>query len=305
MKAGMNGRIRRFVLLTIAAAGMAGCGPKISQGDDAYTILLKSFTGPGHVTQSKRYKENTEGIAGWKGLYVVHRDQHSDLCWGKYPSIEAAQPDLKKAKALRSDLNLPVYQRPMVIHVPGKHVGPLKWDISAAAEKGAYYTVLIATFYNVPEATIGRSHKRYVGRKKFAVDLCRKLRKEGYEAYYDHGPVQSNVMIGAFPESAVRTVYQKRIAMHKVVDPQARRILANPRFRFLAVNNRRKQIVRKDPRTGKTTARDELSMLIRIPPRKDANDDPTSHYRPGYAEPRQTPGDPAGAQPAVGPRERR
>jgi len=228
----MHGRIRWFVLLTIAAAGMAGCGPKVREGDDAFTILLESFTGSDHVIQSKRYKENTEEAAGWKGLYVVHRDKHSDLCWGKYPSIKSAQPNLKKAKALRSDLKLPVYQRPMVIHVPGKHVGPMEWDISAAAEKGAYYTVLIATFYNVPEARIEGSHERYMGRKKFAVDLCRKLRKEGYEAYYDHGPVRSGVMIGAFPKSAVRTVYIKRVPSHKVVDPRARRILANPKFRF-------------------------------------------------------------------------
>ena len=67
--------------------------------------------------------------------------------------------------------------------------------------RGAW-SLHVAVFYNT---------KDMKQRKKAAVEYCKLLRQQGEEAYYHHGPVNSSVCIGAFPERALRNV--------KVEDP--------------------------------------------------------------------------------------
>ena len=50
----------------------------------------------------ERYKAETEKDTGWKGLFVVHDDKFSQLCWGRYNSRSNAEKNLRKATQYRT-----------------------------------------------------------------------------------------------------------------------------------------------------------------------------------------------------------
>jgi len=179
------------------------------------------------------------------------------IYWGKYSTIEKAQPNLRTAKAFRSKIGLRPFTQAIIIPLEGKPVGPPEWDIMTT--KGVY-TVMVADFYDVPEA-------RYVGRKKFAVQYCTQLRDAGWQAYYHHGPVHSAVMIGSYETSVVKTIREPgHPPINQVMDKGVKTILKT--FPQLAVNGRQEIIKVKDPKTGVTRSMPQKSKLIYIPGRK-------------------------------------
>jgi hypothetical protein len=235
-------------------------GPPASSGgasDGNYTVLLSVCRGPGsHINQAKYYKTATEQHAGWKYLFIVHKESHSLLCWGKYEKVADARENLEKAKVYRTPANLPVYAKAIIVPLPGKEdPGPREWDLAGSPEKFVY-TVLVAEFHDVPEAN-------YVGRKKFAVDYCRHLRDEGVEAYYKHDPQASIVTIGLFEPAAVTVVKQGE--KFQRVPRDARISAIFKRFRDLAVNGRQKLIATVNPKTGKTQKMPAPTYLMLIP----------------------------------------
>ena len=261
--------IARVSLGVLVVAAGAGCGqgklanPFADRGsakDGArFTILLFSNDGPGHAAQAELYRQRTAQHAGWRDLRVVHHATHSELWWGGYATIEAAQDNLKKAKAYVTPARVPVYAKALVIPLPVEDVGPPPWRLSGIRGE---WTVVVASFYDVPEAN-------YFGRKENAVEYCKQLRSEGREAYYHHGPARSNVTVGSFPASAARLPPSGQ-GEPKVLDWRLGRTMKD--FEFLAVNGRKEYVSRLvdagDGR-GKIQRDARKSFLLRIPHAKE------------------------------------
>jgi hypothetical protein len=248
--------MRLLVVLSLLAA--CGCGnglsltPRRPDGGTRYTILLHAFDDPMHVEESKRWKAETLQDTGWEDVYIVHQEGHSALYRGRYPSIDAAQDDLQQAKDYDPGTGVHPYAQALVIPLPGEHVGPPEWDLSRA---DGTWTVKVAVFYDVPE-------KDYVGRKQFAVDYCRRLRDNGYEAYYAHGPAKSHVYIGSFPATAVsvdRKGNREKLAIHSAAMQQTLQD-----FPQLAVNGSAERIRHYDPQTKQLRYVERRSRPVRI-----------------------------------------
>jgi hypothetical protein len=200
---------RRVLIITLLAAGSltlmgsaSGCKLPGSGGGGwipglgakkEYTILLHTFIGPEHVRQSKLYRDKTKKAAGWSGLEVVHKNSNSELYWGKYVSIPAAEVDLKKARSWRApNVNQVAFPFPKVVLIPGKDVGNPEYNLLNVSE--GYWTVLVAIFVDVPsKGSVGRE------RQENALTYCKFLRDKGYEAYYHHTPGRSQITVGKFP----------------------------------------------------------------------------------------------------------
>jgi hypothetical protein len=144
-----------------------GPGPRSSpiagtaEGEGMYTIQLKAFGYPlQHRVVAQQFKQRTEADTGWGGLFLHPDEDMTLLCWGRYARIQDAQGNLRKAKRYKAPNGANIYAMAIVVAMPGRDVGPSQWKLESAP---GLYSVLVAVFYDVPEA-------KYVGRKKFAVD---------------------------------------------------------------------------------------------------------------------------------------
>jgi hypothetical protein len=228
------------------AGTLAGCttGPS----DDEYSIRLMVVPTPDHVQRVQAYKEHTERETGWMGLYVLVKGDFSELYWGKYPSKEAAEGDLRRAKNFRTHVGIQAFPSAVIVPIPGKDVGPPEMNLSNA--KGVY-TVLIATFHDVPD------------RRQFAVDNCKDLRQKGEDAYYYHTSTQSIVTVGAFEASAIKEVRNGPTTTTEINSEAIRQVLRrHPR---LAENGYAVKVVVPDILHHRAVKVDKPSYVIRIP----------------------------------------
>ena len=265
-------------LLVIAACLIfTGCEPinwggskgMASDEDAAYTILLFTHEGADHIASANAHKDRIAKAGGWDGLFVVSKEKTSSLYWGKYKTRKDAMRNLKKAKAFTSPASgVKIYQRAMIVPLPGKDEGPTEWNLKNAPT-GMKWSVKVGVYYDIPE-------KNYYGRKGEAVEVCRKLRERGEEGYYYHGPVRSGVFIGAFPPSSAT------IREIPVVNAQGQRSLKPD---FVVYDARIKRILRDYPdlvvcgggettkvydrKTGRVKVVTQPSSVVIIPERKD------------------------------------
>lgn len=228
--------------------------------DDAtHTILLMHFKGPRHIKRADQMLKNVRESSPLKDVYVVNREGHSELYLGRYNSPEDAQDDLKQARRYR------IFKQAIVVTIPGKQLGPGDWNIEEVRE--GYYTIHVATFYDIPE-------QNYTGRQERAVELCRKLREKNYEAYYLHETSVSKVMVGVFPQTAIR--YRRVTAKHPVTGDEC--IVDQP----VIVNDKMKELIeyfhpflecgntiiigtRRDPDTGKQVDVHQSPSPVKLP----------------------------------------
>ncbi|MCP4376112.1 MAG: hypothetical protein GY794_08075 [bacterium] len=188
-----------LVVLSVMQLGVvSGCSGGNPFAEKQYTILLHTFSGPEHVRQSKYCRDATKKLAGWSSLELVHKDNNSELYWGKYSSIPSANPDLKTARTwVAPKANRPIFPFPKVVLVPGKEIEMPEYDLLNVS--GGYWTVLVAIFSDDPsQGFIGRD------RQKHALEYCTWLREKGYEAYYHHSSGRSRITIGTFPETRLQ-----------------------------------------------------------------------------------------------------
>ncbi len=267
-----------FVALAAAvlAGALAGCTPPPSSDDD-YSIRLTAVIGPDHVQRVQAYKEHTEQETHWTGLFVVVKGNFSELYWGKYPSKEAAQGDLQRARNFRTHLGIQAFPKPEILPIPGSDVGPPEMNL--ANTKGVY-TVLIATFYDVPK-------DNYFGRRQIAVDCCKNLRQDGEEAYYYHAAGQSIVTIGCFDASAIKEVRVGPYTSNEVTSEGIRQALR--KHPLLAENGRAMKVRVPDIFSKTAVWVDKHSYVIRIPRDSDSE---LPAYPGGEAGPTTLPGSP-------------
>ena len=257
-----------MLLVALASVGCNGSSPFSSRPhtlapeartiqEDHYSILLSVHKDPaGHVQNANYYKKVLTEKVRWRGVFVIHKGGHSEVFWGRYRTPKAAEANLKTAKKYRTANGIALFAKAIVVPLPGKDTGPAKWNLNNVGES-AYYSLLVAVFRNDPQ-------RNYVGRRRFAVDYCRQLRKGGYEAYFHHGPAVSHVTIGAFGSKAVTISKGPRGETMKINDPAIKPLQKD--FEFLALNGRSVDEVVRDRRTGKQIrlAR-KKTYLIRVP----------------------------------------
>ncbi len=233
----------------------AGEVPELGPGEDAHTILLEILRDPAtHVRDANYYREMLEKNAGWKGVFVIHKAGHSELFWGRYSSVGAAQENLGKAKAYRPPSGDPIFAKAIVVPLPGKDIGPAEWNLKNAK---AAYSLLVAVFKDDPE-------RKYVGRRRRAVELCEQLRKSHCEAYFHHGRTSSDVTVGAFPPQSIGIRRTRTGPQLDIRDPKIR--LLQKQFPHLLLNGNTIADVRRDPRTGRIISRQiKTTYPVRIP----------------------------------------
>lgn len=254
------------VTLPVLIGVVSGCAEK------QYTILLHTFSGSNHVYNSKFCRDKANELAGWGGLELVHKNNNSDLYWGRYTSIPSANSDLKAARNWRaSKADRPIFPFPKVVLIPGKEVEMPEYNLLNVSK--GYWTVLVAIFVDDPSQNfVGRD------RQKNALVYCDFLRKKGYEAYYHHTPGRSQVTVGTFPENAFviasktkpksHILVPMRIVGRQVVrSAEMRKIMAtaDPPLRFLAVNGRMEYQKRRNKKTGEVVKVITSSYPIPIP----------------------------------------
>lgn len=223
-----------MIAISLFACLLAGCDTKsMSFGKKEpdfkpeyteYTILLARYKGPAHVRLASGAKRELKS-QGWKDVFVVHEHEFSAVYSGHYDETRQASRDLKKAKNFTLANGRKPFDKAIVVSVPGTHdKGPEKWNFKNAVGR---YSLLVAIFYDVPQ-------QNYFGRRLRAVELCKKLRKQGEEAYFYHGPNKSGVTIGTFGPNAIKTQVMK--VKHPETGQyfeQDRKYINDPRLRAL------------------------------------------------------------------------
>lgn len=257
-------------VLPLAAALVAGCGGEgaLFHGESGsrggsgveYTIVLLTVSGEGHARTMRRFEQETRRRTGWDDLTVAHKEGSSVLYWGTYRTLREAEEHLQKAKDFRSAEGRQPFPRAMIVPLPGEDPGPPEWNLLNA--DGAY-TVCVYQFHNEPQ-------RGWYRRKEAAVEFCRKLRDEGHEAYYHHGPSTSSVTLGTFGEDAVKTVRDGETQRTVVTDPRAKKIMDTPRFKYMAVNAHEQIVTVADPETGKPKKVKARSRLVKIPDKAES-----------------------------------
>jgi hypothetical protein len=270
------------MLLLLPALCSAGCrhggGPGAfgSWGKakgEPWTILCVEITDAERVSRTEalaaRLRESP-GIRA-KDVRVVHESAASQLLYGTYfRQVDPETGRLTMPEALREDLRLVqrggqgaavsfIGARP--ISDPATHVGDPAYDLKRAE---GVYTLLVAAFENTPE---------FYERKQAAAAYAAELRSKGYEAYYHHGRVASEVTVGSFgPDALVEASRQVRpqpgMVPHGVTlvtdySAEVKALQAKEDFRFQLRNMHRVVVDRQGQRQYLA------SKLVRIRPGED------------------------------------
>ena len=192
---------------------------------------------------------------GWDGVFVINKAAQSELYWGRYRSGEQARKNLATAKAHRAETGIKPFGKATVVTLPGKDIGPPEWNLRNCP---AAYTLLVAVFTNDPA-------RNYIGRRKFAVDYCRRVREGGYEGYFYHGPVVSHVTIGAFGESAVEFKRDQPVERAIIRDPRILELQKPGVFPHLAVNGSGENELGWDLKAKKWVRLPKRTRVMRVP----------------------------------------
>lgn len=261
--------MRRMLLTALASAvAIGGCnrqdGPSFrsalppasaaadKEGD--WTILLMAVKDAAeHARRAEDYRKRIGEQLGWKGLFTINKASHSELYWGRYLTPARARKNLLTAKAHTTPTGTKPFARAMIMPLPGEDIGPPDWNLKNARGE---YTYLVAVFKDDPE-------RKYIGRKKFAVNYCQRLREGEYEGYFYHGVADSWVTIGTFGAEAVR---EEMTPTGRIVEIQNARMKAiRDDFPHLAINGTGVNELAWDPVNRKMIRIPQKTRPIHIP----------------------------------------
>ncbi len=173
------------------------------RGCDEWTILVRECLGSGHRREAEKLAEALKKSPGIKPerVYVVHRKHNSRVHYGSYwrpPNKTTGRFDLTQEMgtdlALIKDLTTSgerYFYDARISPTPTPDVGNPAWEL---ARNPGYYSLRVAIFYNEPGFT---------DRKKVAAEYCAALREKGYDAYYRHTEIVSEVFVGHFGRDAL------------------------------------------------------------------------------------------------------
>lgn len=262
MAAALAGALMGITLGGCQGAGVQAWGraPEARDSGEAWAILCLEAGGERGREVVESYAEalrRTRGIRAEEVRVVYGEgDEPHRLLYGRYHKRRDPQTgELHFGEDLRRDIEfirslmLGAYAPfrlavPVPLAVPSP--GPPEWDVRNAP--GAY-TLVIGAYGDFPE------------RREAAVEAVRALRELGEEAYYLHGPNQSHVFVGSFPENVVRRAPGQ--AMPVIDDPEYRRL--REKYPYFAYNGRTVTHVTRDSLGRVISEQRQQSMLVKIP----------------------------------------
>jgi hypothetical protein len=227
--------------LCVTFAALAGCTGDMRSGGnwlnpfrppgEEWSIMCMEFLGPDRAKQAEEVAatlRRTPGVDPAK-VKVVNEDDKSRLYYGNYyRTPDKRTGKLRIPSEMRADMemikNLAVngqrfFYESRVLPAPTPDVGEPEWRIE---NNPGVYTLRIALFYNEPG---------FSERKKAAAAYCRELREKGYEAWYHHGDITSEVFVGSFPEDALIQRRKSGVLINEP-GPTIRALQARENFRF-------------------------------------------------------------------------
>jgi len=234
-----------------------GGGPSWGFGrprGEPWTILCVEIRGPGRVAESESLAADVRRISGVRSqdVRVLHGRHSSQVLYGTY--YRRIDPDTGRRfipEELRTDLRtvqLGGFLGAEAVASPETDVGNPAWRLENA--RGSY-TLLVATFENTAS---------FYDRKAAASEYTQELRRRGYEAYYHHGSVASEVTVGTFgPDAMLEQQTQRvqqdpgsgfsRYAVERTLmasySAEVRRLQAKENFAYLLRNLKRVKVRNK------------------------------------------------------------
>lgn len=227
---------------------------------EPWTILcLESYGENRHdaVEQFADALRNTRGIDRDQ-VRVAHTENASKILYGRYGrEVDQRTGRLLIPEDMTADmrtirqLSLPgrevIYPFAYAAPVPldTTSTGPEEWDL---LNTDAQYTLLVAVFTAVEN------------RKDVAVELVRKLREEGDEAYYYHDATRSHVCVGAFKERDVMVLPDGKL---RVLDPDYKRY--KEKYPYYTLDGQYVSDVKRDAQNRKIDSVRQPTRLVEIP----------------------------------------
>lgn len=246
-------------LCVFQAVGDARGAPPADE--EVWAIRCITLRTPDRFQRANTYAEALKKVAGLKPnlVQVISDDDGTAVFYGRYRREYQAKgatdrftpnhlADLEAIRGLRfqgADV-WPFILASMDL-LPTYRPQHPEWNL---ADADGYWSLHVAVFYNTDTLRTRRSA---------AEEYCALLRKQGEEAYFHHGTVNSSVYLGTFPEGAV--VEMRREAplsgtvstTLKIVEP--RLLDAQRRFPVSLHNGHTMYDVIRDPATGNVKER--------------------------------------------------
>ncbi len=224
--------MRTAAPITLLAVGfLAGCqstGPQVGSSaaqteEEVWAIRCITLRGPDQFAQAEAYADALRRAAGLnpKLVQVLSDEDGTAVFYGRYrrrygPTGAAEQFSPDNLRDLETIRKLRFQQAevwPFILAsmdlLPTHRSQHPEWNLAAA---DGYWSLHVAVFYNTDTM-----HSR----RSAAEQYCALLREQGEEAYYHHGPVNSSVYIGTYPQDAV-TEFRREDPLTGVVDTALR-----------------------------------------------------------------------------------
>ncbi|GJM26623.1 MAG: hypothetical protein DHS20C16_30380 [Phycisphaerae bacterium] len=169
---------------------------------DEWTILARECFGSGRRNDAKKIAAALKKTPGIKPdrVYVVHNKRDSRVFYGSYwrpPNKKTGRfeipQEMRRDLALIKDFTTSgerFFFDARISPTPTPDTGNAAWEFS---RNRGYYSLRVALFYNEPG---------FLNRKEAAATYCSELREKGFEAYYRHTEIVSEVFVGSFGKDA-------------------------------------------------------------------------------------------------------
>lgn len=183
------------------AGGAAGARPV----DPSWRILIVAAQGPDAKSTAEMALWKVQNVGSLPEAYLVQDDPQTwRVCYGRYASGSdpVAKGDLRRIRDTRVGDEKPFENAVLMPPTDGELPITSPFDLRSVAhslpEDHARYTLAIA-FYT--RADLEAPTKEELAEcRKMAEEAVAKLRREGDQAYFYHGPNGSQVTVGVFGE---------------------------------------------------------------------------------------------------------
>lgn len=280
----MSGTPRHLVALLAPLLTLSGCeatgpastsaGPaKTTVDEEVWAIRCITLQTPDRFQQAEAFADALQKVAGLKPslVQVVSDEDGTAVFYGRYkrvygtsgPTDQYTPDPLKDLETIRTLRVSAAEIWPFILAamdlLPTYRSRHPEWDLNDVQD--GYWALHVAVFYNTDTLRT---------RRTAAEEFCAVLREQGEPAYFHHGPTNSYVYVGVYPEPAVATIRKDNplsgqvTFTRRIVDPQM--LAAQERFPHTLHNGHTLVDVQRNPHTGEVTERVPLpSFPVVIP----------------------------------------
>ncbi len=218
-----------MTLLLFAAIPSGGCDPTTTgpfgQGEEVqgtagsgqWVIIMAEFDSPTRHLDARTLQDYLVQNE-WEGVGLMH-DAEQRISFVYYGPFSYSKSDLeRRLKAVhewqdrrRGGIRpfTGAYMKELPVPDPA---APAEWNL-ANAPRSAFWSLQVGYYVDpgpaFPTTQLMDLPKGWT-RKQAAVDACRELREKGFEAFYHHGKISSQLTVGLFPAEAIRQVRNAR-----------------------------------------------------------------------------------------------